>query len=106
MHTSWMLVAFVVSIFFCGRDAGWKDEYGVGGSVPAGIAAVVLVACLACYQAVQHCDLAYAFVAAWALKGIYRMQTVPDKARFPILAMSIPLLSALGRELLLCLQLL
>ena len=25
-------------------------------------------------------DLAWAFVAAWALMGIYRMQTVPDKA--------------------------
>eukprot|EP00746_Dinoflagellata_sp_MGD_P008474 gnl/MRDRNA2_/MRDRNA2_116969_c0_seq1.p1 gnl/MRDRNA2_/MRDRNA2_116969_c0~~gnl/MRDRNA2_/MRDRNA2_116969_c0_seq1.p1 ORF type:complete len:285 (-),score=44.00 gnl/MRDRNA2_/MRDRNA2_116969_c0_seq1:69-923(-) len=88
MNTSWILVASMVSIFFCGRSAGWQDEHGVGGSVPAAVAAVLLVAAFGCYQAVAHCDLAYAFAAGWALKGIYRMQTVPDKVRFPIMAMS------------------
>ena len=33
-------------------------------------------------------DVPYAFVAGWALRGIYRMQTVEDPVRFPPTAMS------------------
>jgi len=88
MNVSWIIVAFSVSIFFCACLAGWQDEHGVAGSVPAAMAVIVLVTLLAVQRAVVACDLAWAFVAAWALQGIYRMQTVPDKVRFPLGAMN------------------
>lgn len=88
MNTSWIIVAFIVSIFFCGGLAGWQDEHGVAGSVPAAIGVVLLVAALGCERAVLGGDVAWAFVAAWALRGIFRMQTVPDKIRFPLGAMN------------------
>jgi len=88
LNTSWIVVAFSVSIFFCGGLAGWQNEHGVAGSVPAALAVVLLVAFLGCQRAIVACDLAWAFVAAWALQGISRMQTVPDKVRFPLGAMS------------------
>eukprot|EP00931_Biecheleriopsis_adriatica_P118705 TRINITY_DN94049_c0_g1_i1.p1 TRINITY_DN94049_c0_g1~~TRINITY_DN94049_c0_g1_i1.p1 ORF type:complete len:274 (-),score=48.88 TRINITY_DN94049_c0_g1_i1:60-881(-) len=88
MNVSWIIVAFSVSIFFCAGLAGWQDEHGVAGSVPAAMAVIVLVTLLAVQRAVVACDLAWAFVAAWALQGIYRMQTVPDKVRFPLGAMN------------------
>jgi len=88
MNTSWIVVAFLVSVFFCGGTAGWTDEYGVAGSVPSALAAVVAVMALGCERAWRGSDLAWAFVATWALRGIYRMQTVPDKVRFPLGAMN------------------
>ena len=39
MNTSWIIVAFMLSVFFCGGEAGWKDHYGVAGSVPVAMAA-------------------------------------------------------------------
>ena len=39
----------------------------------------VQVTLLACQRALVVYDLVWAFGAAWALMGIYRMQTVPDK---------------------------
>lgn len=88
MNVSWIVVAFSVSIFFCGGLAGWEDEHGVAGSVPAALAVVGLVTALGCERAIFACDLSWAFVAAWALQGISRMQTVPDKVRFPLSAMN------------------
>jgi len=94
MNTSWIVVATMVNSFLCGALVGWKDDSGVGGSVPAAIVVVVLVAALGAGLAVWLCDLSWAFVAAWALRGIYRMQTVPDKVRFPLGSMSNTLGSA------------
>lgn len=97
MNLSWILVAFMLSLFFCSGLGGGPDAYGaydVGGSVTLGIVVVLLVCSLACWRAIQACDMAWAFVGAWALQGIYRMQTVPDKVRFPISAMNATLASA------------
>eukprot|EP00425_Heterocapsa_triquetra_P043814 CAMPEP_0195087360 /NCGR_PEP_ID=MMETSP0448-20130528/27221_1 /TAXON_ID=66468 /ORGANISM="Heterocapsa triquestra, Strain CCMP 448" /LENGTH=271 /DNA_ID=CAMNT_0040120921 /DNA_START=37 /DNA_END=852 /DNA_ORIENTATION=- len=88
MNTSWIIVASLVSVFFCGGEAGWKDEYGVAGSVPVAMVLAGLVALLGCERALRSVDLPWAFVAGWALRGIFRMQTIPDKVRFPIGAMS------------------
>eukprot|EP00930_Biecheleria_cincta_P054971 TRINITY_DN41344_c0_g1_i1.p1 TRINITY_DN41344_c0_g1~~TRINITY_DN41344_c0_g1_i1.p1 ORF type:complete len:278 (-),score=41.03 TRINITY_DN41344_c0_g1_i1:41-874(-) len=88
MNASWIVVAFSVSIFFCGGLAGWENEHGVAGSVPAALAVVFLVTAVGCERAISVCDLSWAFVAAWALRGISRMQTVPDKVRFPLSAMN------------------
>lgn len=87
MNTSWITVALAVSIFFCGGLAGWQDQHGVAGSPLAGQLVVALVGVIAIDRALSP-DLAWAFVGAWALRGIYRMQTVPDKDRFPISALS------------------
>lgn len=88
MNCSWVVVATCVSGFLCLGKLGWQDETGVAGSVNAAVLVVLLVAGIACQRAVAKCDLAWAGVAAWALMGIYRMQTVPDKVRFPLGAMS------------------
>jgi hypothetical protein len=88
MNTSWIIVASLVNIVFCAGEAGWKDQQGVAGSVPAAIVAAIFVSCIACERALRACDLPWAFVAAWALQGISRMQSIPDKARFPLGAMS------------------
>lgn len=93
MNASWIVVATMVNTFLCSGLAGWKDEHGVAGSVPAAIVVVALVAALGADLAFVRCDLAWAFVSAWALRGIYRMQTVPDKVRFPLAAMSSTLAS-------------
>eukprot|EP00441_Pelagodinium_beii_P031811 CAMPEP_0197644166 /NCGR_PEP_ID=MMETSP1338-20131121/17232_1 /TAXON_ID=43686 ORGANISM="Pelagodinium beii, Strain RCC1491" /NCGR_SAMPLE_ID=MMETSP1338 /ASSEMBLY_ACC=CAM_ASM_000754 /LENGTH=248 /DNA_ID=CAMNT_0043217511 /DNA_START=35 /DNA_END=777 /DNA_ORIENTATION=- len=88
MNASWIVVAFAISIFFCSGLIGWQNEHGVAGSVPAAVAVILLVAGLGCQRAIVACDLAWAFVAAWALQGIFRMQTIPDRVRFPLSAMN------------------
>lgn len=88
MNASWIVVAFSLSIFFCAGELGWKDKHGVAGSVPAAIAVIVLVCSIGCARAVLECELAWAFVAAWALRGIYRMQTIEDAIRFPPTALN------------------
>lgn len=88
MNASWIVVALSVSTFLCAALAGWKDRHGVAGSAPAAILAVAAVTAVGCERAVRGGDLAWAFVAAWALRGIFRMQTIPDSVRFPISAMN------------------
>jgi len=88
MNASWLLVAFVVSCFFCLGEVGWKDGYGVAGSPASAMAVIVSVAMLALYVGIFRYGLAWVCVAAWALRGIYRMQTYPDKVRFPLLALN------------------
>uniref|UniRef100_A0A7S2VTG5 Uncharacterized protein n=1 Tax=Zooxanthella nutricula TaxID=1333877 RepID=A0A7S2VTG5_9DINO len=88
MNASWIVVALLVNVFFCGAFVGWKDRYGVAGSVPAAVVAAAAVAAIGCERAARGGDLAWAFVAAWALRGIFRMQTFADRVRFPVPAMS------------------
>lgn len=88
MNASWILVALCVSIFFCGGELGWKDEHGVAGSVVSAAIVCILVCVVGCLRALFECEIAWAFVAAWALRGIYRMQTVEDAERFPPTGMS------------------
>lgn len=88
MNTSWICVAFILSVFFCAGLLGWSDQHGVAGSVPAAAVAVILVAIIGSYRAIRAGDYAWAFVAAWALLGIYRMQSAADAVRFPPTAMS------------------
>eukprot|EP00927_Polykrikos_kofoidii_P062289 TRINITY_DN57096_c0_g1_i1.p1 TRINITY_DN57096_c0_g1~~TRINITY_DN57096_c0_g1_i1.p1 ORF type:complete len:291 (+),score=43.86 TRINITY_DN57096_c0_g1_i1:109-873(+) len=91
MNTSWLAIAFIVSLFFCGGEMGWKDQYGVAGNPFAGIFAVLAVCAFGCERVVRAYDFYWAFVAAWGLRGIYRMQTEEDAVRFPIGAMNMSL---------------
>jgi len=88
MNASWILVAFSLSIFFCAGEFGWKDRHGVAGTASAGTVVVMFVSFIGCARAVLECEMAWSFVAAWALRGIYRMQTVENVERFPSSAMS------------------
>lgn len=93
LSTSWIVVAAMVNSFLCGGLVGWKDEHGVAGSVTAAIVVVVLVAAIVAPLAILRCDLAYPPVSFWALRGIYRMQSIPDKVRFPLLSLNSTLAS-------------
>lgn len=86
-NLSWIVVATCVNAFVVLREEGWKDEHGVGGSANAAKVVVLFVAALGALKG-YSCDFAWAFVAAWALMGINRMQTIMDKVRFPLLSMS------------------
>lgn len=88
MNASWILVAFFLSILFCGGEVGWKDVHGVAGGVTTAIGGIMVVVGIACVRAVSECEMAWAFVAAWALRGIYRMQTIANAERFPPSAMN------------------
>jgi hypothetical protein len=87
LNLSWIVVATFLGLTVCARNSGWVDAHGVGGSVSwaFAICAFVTLAGIACACAG---DVAYAFVAGWALRGIYRMQTVEDPVRFPPTAMN------------------
>jgi hypothetical protein len=87
LNLSWIVVATMLGFTVCGRNSGWVDQHGVGGSVTWGLFVIVLVSFLAAERLWRN-DVAYAFVAGWALRGIYRMQTVPNEARFPVAAQS------------------
>lgn len=93
MNTSWITVAMVLSVFVCAGKAGWRDQHGVAGSPLAAKAVVISVALVAIGCLWRCLDLAWAFTAAWALRGIFRMQTIHDKVRFPIFSLD----DSLGR---------
>jgi len=93
-NASWVAVASVANLFTCLRVAGWKDEYGVGGSAPAAILVSVLVTGVASLLVFANRSVMWSSVAAWALLGIYRMQTVPDAERFPVDALNSTIASA------------
>jgi len=87
-NASWILVATSANLFTVVGTFGYKDEYGVAGSPAAAIAVVILVIGMASVTAFFQHDASWAGVAAWALAGIYRMQTIPDPEAFPVAAMN------------------
>jgi hypothetical protein len=87
LNLSWIVVAFFLGLTVCSRQSGWADAHGVGGSVSWALVICVFVAVAGIASACTG-DVAYPFVAGWALRGIYRMQTVEDPVRFPPAAMS------------------
>eukprot|EP00401_Gymnodinium_catenatum_P018338 CAMPEP_0117516502 /NCGR_PEP_ID=MMETSP0784-20121206/31128_1 /TAXON_ID=39447 /ORGANISM="" /LENGTH=284 /DNA_ID=CAMNT_0005312351 /DNA_START=55 /DNA_END=909 /DNA_ORIENTATION=- len=87
-NASWVLVATFANVFTCFRRAGWVDQYGVGGTVPAAIAVVLLVNAIAWVVACVSRSVMWPLVAAWALFGINRMQTIPNADSFPPQAMN------------------
>ena len=60
----------------------------VGGNVDWAILCIVIASALAMYRAWVYCDVPYSFVTAWALGGIYRMQTYATDENFPTAAKS------------------
>ena len=55
----------------------------VGGNVDWAVLCIVLASSIAMYRAWQYADVAYCFVTAWALGGIYRMQTFSTDENYP-----------------------
>lgn len=56
----------------------------VGGDVDWAVLCIVIASGIALYRAVRYADLAYCFVTAWALGGIYRMQTFATDENYPL----------------------
>lgn len=96
LNASWIVVATSANAFTVGRQYGWEDANGVGGTPQAALALVLLVAGLGVATAIFMRDVAWSGVTAWALLGIYRMQTVPDPESFPIASQN-PLLASTAR---------
>jgi len=87
LNLSWIVVATFLGLTVCSRQSGWVDANGVGGTVGWGMGISVLVAAAGVVLGLAG-DAPYAFVAGWALRGIYRMQTIEDAVRFPPQALS------------------
>jgi hypothetical protein len=83
INVAWIAVASGVNATLTLRTEGWQSTYGTGGSAQWAVMWVCIFTLVACYVAIARCDFAYAFATAWALGGIYRMQTVEDATRFP-----------------------
>lgn len=60
------------------------DFATIGGNVDWAILCIVVASGIAIYRAFKFADLAYCFVTAWALGGIYRMQKFATDENFPI----------------------
>jgi len=65
----------------------------IGGNVDWAILCIVVASSLAIYRAWTYADVAYCFVTAWALGGIYRMQTYATDANYPLAGKSTDLAS-------------
>merc|ERR1712166_627389 len=65
----------------------------IGGNVDWAILCIVLASSIAMYRAWKYADVAYCFVTAWALGGIYRMQTFATDANYPLAGKSTDLAS-------------
>lgn len=87
VNASWLVVATMANFFTVAGQLGWKDQYGVNGTVTAALLVVVLVVALGSLMAIALQDVPWALTAAWALQGLYRMHTVPSES-FPTEAMS------------------
>jgi len=88
LNTSWIVVATAVNGFLVFGEAGWKDQFGVAGTPIFASIIVWCVAVIACVILLLQADPAWGFVAAWALRGIYRMQTIENIDRFPTVALN------------------
>lgn len=87
-NASWIVVATSANLFTVLGEYGWTDQYGVAGTPLAAMVVVIIVIGIACFAAFVQFDAAWAGVAAWALAGLSRMQSVPDPEKFPVLALS------------------
>lgn len=60
----------------------------IGGNVDWAVLCIVAASIFGIYRSVANMDVPYTFVTAWALGGIYRMQTVAQDTRFPVSGLS------------------
>mmetsp|Transcript_127702 Transcript_127702/g.367547 ORF Transcript_127702/g.367547 Transcript_127702/m.367547 type:complete len:287 (+) Transcript_127702:104-964(+) len=95
-NASWIVGAWCANLFTAAGESGWKDFYGVAGTPEAATVVTLIVMAIATFVAFALGDIAWPTVAAWALAGLYRMQTVPNPAIFPEEAMS-PLIATAAR---------
>lgn len=77
LNAAWLVVATAANFFTVAGQLGWKDVYGVAGSPQAAMLVVFLATSLAVGVAVGACDVAWPLATAWALLGVYRMQSTP-----------------------------
>jgi len=105
-NISWLVVSSVVDILVATGSSGWHQTYTslipsphngtvmvptvayVNGDPHFVVAAVCLVALIACVLAVRNCDIPYALVTIWALWGVNRAQGSKAPEGFPEVAMS------------------
>ncbi len=71
-----------------GGGSGDNTSVLVGGNVDWAVLCISAAASIALYRALRYNDVPYCFTTAWALGGIYRMQTQPENTRFPTVALS------------------
>lgn len=83
VHASWVAVATVLNFFTWAGTLGWEDDLGIAGSPRAAMAVVVLLTGVAGVMAVGRWEFAWSAVTAWAVAGIYRMQSGSDADGFP-----------------------
>eukprot|EP00428_Durinskia_dybowskii_P034016 CAMPEP_0170276736 /NCGR_PEP_ID=MMETSP0116_2-20130129/38354_1 /TAXON_ID=400756 /ORGANISM="Durinskia baltica, Strain CSIRO CS-38" /LENGTH=292 /DNA_ID=CAMNT_0010528011 /DNA_START=29 /DNA_END=907 /DNA_ORIENTATION=+ len=101
-NTAWLLVATCLNLFIVLGVNGWVDEYGVYGSPLAAIIVALASMSIAQLVAMVSFDFMWPAVAAWALAGINRMQTIPDAERFPVEAMNARLAQAAFLAMIVC----
>ena len=70
MNLAWVAIATLLNIV-----TTYDGKTLVGGNPDWAIACIVLATTVAFYHLLEHGDFVYAMTTAWALFGIYRMQT-------------------------------
>jgi len=101
-NTAWLLVATSANFFTVAGVHGWSDQFGVSGTPIAAIVVVLTSMSIALYFSMVYFDFMWPAVAAWALAGIYRMQTIPDEERFPVDALNACLAKAACITMIVC----
>jgi len=79
MNLAWVVIATLLNVSIVFRNSNIVTTYHgktlVGGNLDWAIACIVLATTIAFYLLLEHGDFVYAVTTAWALFGIYRMQT-------------------------------
>lgn len=85
MHISLVVVTMCINAFTFVGEMGWKDMYGVGGTVTAAVVVLIFVQGLSVVWAVAFADVVYPFVTGWVFFGIFKVHSMagvfPDAAR-------------------------
>lgn len=79
MNLAWIVVATLLNTTIVFRNSNIVTSHDgktlVGGNTDWAIACIALATAIAGYHIVEHGDFIYALTTAWALFGVYRMQT-------------------------------
>ena len=79
MNLAWIVVATFLNVTIVFRNSEivttMDGKTIIGGNSDWAIACIALVTAIAIYQLAEHFDFVYSITTAWALFGIYRMQS-------------------------------
>jgi len=87
-NISWAIVACSANLMNVLGKSGIIDENGVAGSILLALIVLYSVAILSSVMGFALLDAAWPAVGAWALGGIYRMQSNPNPKEFPVSSQS------------------